>query len=190
VLSPADFSTQAAGASTKSIVEPVREVPVCDSADVIVCGAGPAGAMAAIAAGRAGAKTVLLEAHGSLGGIWTSGLLSWVLDYKNKAGQMKELVKAALRAEIERAGRAPSYAGASLFRVREGLFILMSNHAYGVKATISAIYRRRRWKPGASCTSRWPSCAVWADRGRMCAWWPRRNRLACAKAGASTGFTR
>jgi hypothetical protein len=59
--------------------------------DVIVCGAGPAGVSAAIEAGRNGAKTLLVEAHGSLGGVWTSGLLTWILDQTNKSGLMREI---------------------------------------------------------------------------------------------------
>jgi len=76
-----------------TVREPARDLPVVDTADVIVCGAGPAGVAAAIAAGCKGAKTILLETHGCLGGIWTSGALTWLLDYTNKAGLMKEIVE-------------------------------------------------------------------------------------------------
>ncbi|MDR0377334.1 MAG: FAD-dependent oxidoreductase [Spirochaetaceae bacterium] len=41
--------------------------------DVIVIGGGPAGAMAAIAAGRNGARTLVVEQYGCLGGALTSG---------------------------------------------------------------------------------------------------------------------
>lgn len=47
-----------------------------DSYDVIVCGGGPAGCTAAIAAAREGAKTLLLEASGMLGGMATKGLVN------------------------------------------------------------------------------------------------------------------
>jgi hypothetical protein len=40
-----------------------------------------------------GAKTLLLEVHGCLGGVWTSGLLSWILDNQNKMGLMDEIRK-------------------------------------------------------------------------------------------------
>jgi hypothetical protein len=59
--------------------------------DVIVCGAGPAGVSAAIAAGRAGAKVLLVEPHNCLGGVWTSGLLSYILDGRGKSGLMAEI---------------------------------------------------------------------------------------------------
>lgn len=44
--------------------------------DVIVVGSGPSGIAAAITAGRNGAKTLLVEALGRVGGISTSGLMS------------------------------------------------------------------------------------------------------------------
>ncbi|MFA6717296.1 MAG: FAD-dependent oxidoreductase [Victivallaceae bacterium] len=72
------------------IKECIRYTPISGNYDVIVCGAGPAGVSAAIAAGRAGARTFLIEAKGCLGGIWTSGLLSWIIDHSAKDGLMKE----------------------------------------------------------------------------------------------------
>ena len=54
--------------------EAERDIPLTSDCDVIVCGAGPAGVTAAIAAARAGAKVRLFEGHGSLGGVWTSSL--------------------------------------------------------------------------------------------------------------------
>jgi flavin-dependent dehydrogenase len=52
-----------------------RQLPLDNSWDVIVAGGGPAGCTAAIAAARAGAKTLLVEATGALGGMGTSGLV-------------------------------------------------------------------------------------------------------------------
>ena len=68
------------------------EVDVVESADVVVCGAGPAGISAALSAARAGAKTTLLEVHGCLGGVWTSGCLSLIIDHENKNGVLKEIL--------------------------------------------------------------------------------------------------
>ena len=73
--------------------EPARNVPVVDDSDVVVCGAGPAGVCAAVAAARAGATTRLLEVNGCLGGVWTAGLLSWLLDVDNKPGLMREIIE-------------------------------------------------------------------------------------------------
>lgn len=72
--------------------EAAREIPVIHDADVIVCGAGPAGISAAISAGRAGAKVRLFEAHGALGGVWTSSLLGYLIDF-DKPGFNQELVR-------------------------------------------------------------------------------------------------
>lgn len=85
-------SVVAADASTKAVsfAEPAREIPLTNDADVIVCGAGPAGVTAAITAARAGAKVRLFEWRGCLGGIWTAGLLGYFLDF-DKPGFAKEL---------------------------------------------------------------------------------------------------
>ncbi|AMV35039.1 hypothetical protein VN12_23130 [Pirellula sp. SH-Sr6A] len=72
--------------------EPPRSLPLNSSFDVIVCGAGPAGVTAAIHAARGGAKVLLLEAHGALGGVWTSSLLGFLLDF-DKPGFNVELVE-------------------------------------------------------------------------------------------------
>lgn len=82
----------ARSASEDTFREEVREIPLASDADVIVCGAGPAGVSAAIAAARAGAKVRLFEAHGSLGGVWTSSLLGYLLDF-DKPGFNMELVR-------------------------------------------------------------------------------------------------
>lgn len=61
--------------------------------DVIVCGGGPAGVCAAIAAARNGAKTLLVERNGALGGFWISGLLTWIADIDSKSGLVEEIVE-------------------------------------------------------------------------------------------------
>jgi hypothetical protein len=71
--------------------EAARDIPSASDADVIVCGAGPAGVTAAITAARAGAKVRLFEVHGCLGGVWTAGLLGYLLDF-DKPGFNQELV--------------------------------------------------------------------------------------------------
>ena len=79
--------------NTAILVESAREIPVHSTHDVIVCGGGPAGIAAALSCARAGAKTLIIEARGSLGGIWTTGLLPWVLDAGPKTGVMAELIR-------------------------------------------------------------------------------------------------
>lgn len=60
----------------KTVYEPARETPVGYEADVIVAGAGLSGTAAAIAAARAGARTVLFERQNCPGGTITSGLIT------------------------------------------------------------------------------------------------------------------
>lgn len=52
-----------------------RSLPLDDSWDVIVVGGGPSGCTAAAAAAREGARTLLIEGMGALGGMGTSGLV-------------------------------------------------------------------------------------------------------------------
>ncbi|MHC4248218.1 MAG: FAD-dependent oxidoreductase [Planctomycetota bacterium] len=53
-----------------------RDVPVEDGYDVLVAGGGPAGVAAAVTAARRGARVLLVEATGCLGGMGTSGLVT------------------------------------------------------------------------------------------------------------------
>ncbi|MBV6501266.1 MAG: putative thiazole biosynthetic enzyme [Prosthecobacter sp.] len=84
------LSAAASAVSPGSFSEPSRDIPLTADADVIVCGAGPAGVTAAITATRAGAKVRLFEWRGCLGGVWTAGLLGYFLDF-NKPGFAREL---------------------------------------------------------------------------------------------------
>lgn len=74
-----------------NVAEKKRRVPVSRTADVVVCGGGPAGIGAAVEAARSGARVVLVEHAGFLGGTWTAGLLGVMLDHENKTGLMQEL---------------------------------------------------------------------------------------------------
>ncbi len=51
------------------------DLPLDDSYDVVVVGGGPAGVTAAYAAAREGAKTLLIEQTGALGGMSTMGMV-------------------------------------------------------------------------------------------------------------------
>jgi hypothetical protein len=72
--------------------EPTRQLPLLGDNDVVVCGAGPAGVAAAVTAARTGAKVRLFEWRGCLGGVWTAGLLGYLLDF-DKTGFARELTE-------------------------------------------------------------------------------------------------
>lgn len=55
--------------------------------DIIVMGGGVSGSVAAIAAGRAGAKVLLIEEHGFLGGSLTSMGVGPMMSFHNPAGE-------------------------------------------------------------------------------------------------------
>lgn len=59
----------------KTYTIPSKEIQLDDSWDVIVAGGGPTGCTAAAAAAREGARTLLIEATGSLGGMGTAGMV-------------------------------------------------------------------------------------------------------------------
>ena len=65
-----------------------RQVPVSDHFDVLVCGGGPAGFIAAVAAARNGAKTALVERYGFLGGAATASLVNPISTFKRDGKQV------------------------------------------------------------------------------------------------------
>jgi len=73
--------------STKMITEPARKIRVCREVDVVVVGGGPGGIGSAIAAARNGAKTVLIERYGHLGGMATGGLVNIIPNLSDIGGK-------------------------------------------------------------------------------------------------------
>ncbi|MDI7274736.1 MAG: FAD-dependent oxidoreductase, partial [Anaerolineae bacterium] len=93
---------------TRTITEPARELPIVAEADVVVCGGGPGGFPAAIAAARHGARTVLIERYGFLGGLATAGLVAPILGH-TASGSHTPIVEGLLR---EVTGRMHALGGA------------------------------------------------------------------------------
>lgn len=73
--------------STKTILEPPREVRVWREVDVAVIGGGPGGIGAAVSAARSGARTVLIERYGYLGGMATGGLVNIIPNLSDISGK-------------------------------------------------------------------------------------------------------
>ena len=89
-----------------------RSLPIEQGYDVVVVGAGPAGSAAAICAGRLGAKVLLVEATGSLGGLGTGGMVSNWSDTSDGnqlivGGIMEELIEEMYRRGNFRPGITP-----------------------------------------------------------------------------------
>ncbi len=69
------------------VIQPLRELAVLHTTDVLVVGGGPAGVVAALAAQRAGAEVTLVERYGHFGGLWTGGLVLLVIGHIVKGGK-------------------------------------------------------------------------------------------------------
>ena len=89
-----------------------RKIPIGDTFDIVVAGGGPAGCGAAVAAARLGAKVLLVEATGCLGGMGTSGLVTAFDPMANGkemlvGGIMREIVETLYRRNFLRPGVNP-----------------------------------------------------------------------------------
>ena len=76
--------SEPASLASQTVTEPQRKIPVIYDVDVAVAGTGLGGILAALAAGRLGAKVLLVDRFGQLGGnigpgMWAGGSLHLAL---------------------------------------------------------------------------------------------------------------
>ncbi|MCA1964882.1 MAG: FAD-dependent oxidoreductase, partial [Prosthecobacter sp.] len=124
--------------------EEARDLPLVKDADVIVCGAGPAGIAAAITAARAGAKVRVFEWRGCLGGVWTAGLLGYLLDF-DKPGFNQELLR-----RLDERGMRRGTSKSSICYEPEGMKLLLEEMfveagiTFQLHTRVAAAYREGR----------------------------------------------
>ena len=86
-----------------ALVEPARELPVFGEFDVVVVGGGPAGIAASVSAARHGARTLLIERYGFLGGMGTAGgVTNFAGLYGRQNGEMCQVVRGVVDDLLER----------------------------------------------------------------------------------------
>lgn len=88
-----------------------KYIPIYGQYDVAVIGGGPAGVCAAIAAARGGARVLLVEATGALGGMATSGMVGPFMTDYDKEGNVRTvggLFSEIVARLIEQGGALPS----------------------------------------------------------------------------------
>jgi hypothetical protein len=73
--------------SERKAIQETLNTRVCMEADVVVVGGGPGGHSAAIAAARNGARTVLVERYGHLGGMATGGIVIQIPHMSDGGGE-------------------------------------------------------------------------------------------------------
>ncbi|MES2510383.1 MAG: FAD-dependent oxidoreductase [Pseudomonadota bacterium] len=79
--------------SPQTITEPARSLPIYGEFDVVVVGGGPSGLAAAVSAAKHGAKVLLVERYGFLGGMGTAGgVTNFAGLYGRKDGEMRQVV--------------------------------------------------------------------------------------------------
>ena len=88
----------------ETVEEPARQVPVVEDVDVLVAGSGPSGLAAALAAARQGAKTVLVERYGYLGGMITGAHVVAIIGAGDGRKPLARGITLEIRERLEKLG--------------------------------------------------------------------------------------
>lgn len=89
--------------AASTIFEPARSLPIYGEFDVVVVGGGPAGLAASVSAARHGARVLLVERYGFLGGMGTAGgVTNFAGLYGRKNGVMQQVVHGVVDELLER----------------------------------------------------------------------------------------
>ena len=83
-----------------------KQIKITDCYDVVICGGGPAGWVAAVSAARNGNKTALIERYGFLGGTATAGLVIPLSGYYHKGERVVGGIAWEFVEELEKLGAA------------------------------------------------------------------------------------
>ena len=87
----------------KTIIEPAREIELAAETEILIIGGGPAGIAAATAAARCGARTMLLEKYGFLGGMGTAAMVTNFCGlHANINGSVQQIVRGVADDILER----------------------------------------------------------------------------------------
>ena len=87
----------------KTIVEPAREIELAAETEILIIGGGPAGIAAATAAARCGARVMLLEKYGFLGGMGTAAMVTNFCGlHANINGSVQQIVRGVADDILER----------------------------------------------------------------------------------------
>ena len=124
--------------SAKNAKPKQANIPVDSQWDVIVVGGGPAGCAAAISAAREGAKVLLIEAMGQLGGMGTCGLVpSWTPITDGKQVIYRGLAEKVFTESKKATPRGMNYDADSWMRINpEHLMSVYDNMVIGSGAKV------------------------------------------------------